>query len=431
MAETTRLNERALKALQVGETIWDSEVRGLGARLRVEGGDVQFVFKFRSPVERDATGRGRQRFLTIGRWGRGDYGIDDARKAATAHRDALRQGRDPAGERDARKAAMTVTQLCDAYTEALPTLLLRRQRRPKKESTVASDRGRIERHIKPLLGALPVDAVTRKHVVQFMHDVAAGKTAQRVKLDKKRALSNVRGGKGVATRTVGLLGGIFTWAVAEGLRPDNPVHGVTRYADKKRERRLSDAEYRQLGEGLDQAAADGVNPAGIAATRLLALTGWRMSDATTLRRDYVDAAGRVARLPDSKTDASTRPLSRAALKLIEAQPNTTSPYVFPARVEGKPLQGLPRMFDTIRQKAGLPDDVTPHVLRHSLASVAAELGYSDAVIAELIGHKRGGITARYTHVSEDAVLRAADEVASKVHLLMFGTADKAAAQRDD
>jgi Arm DNA-binding domain len=135
------LNERALRTLEPGGTaVWDTEVRGLGARLRVDGGDVQFIFKYRSPTERDATGRGRQRILTIGRWGRGDYGIDDARKAATAHRDALRQGRDPAAERDARKAAMTVTQLCDAYLEALPTLLLRRARRPKRDSTIASDR---------------------------------------------------------------------------------------------------------------------------------------------------------------------------------------------------------------------------------------------------------------------------------------------------
>jgi integrase len=428
MAEA-RFTERTLKALNPGETAWDTEVHGLGARLRTAGGDTWFVFKYRSPVERDATGRGRQRFLTIGRWGRGDYGIDDARRAATAHRDALRQGRDPATERDALRKALTVAQVCDAYLDALPTLLLRRQRRPKKDSTVASDRGRIERHIKPLLGTLPIGAVTRKHVVAFMHDVAAGKTAKREKLDKKRALSNVRGGKGVATRTVGLLGGIFTWAVAEGLRPDNPVHGVTRFADQKRERRLSDDEYRQLGEGLAQAATDGVNPHGIAATRLLALTGWRMGDATTLRHDYVDAARRTARLPETKTDASIRPLSQAALALIEGHPRTTSPFVFPARQAGpvagatarmKPLQGLPRMWDTIRSKAGLPDDVTLHVLRHSFASLAADLGYSDAVIAALIGHRRTGMTARYTHAAEAVVLRAADEVARVTLALMAG-----------
>jgi integrase len=265
-----------------------------------------------------------------------------------------------------------------------------------------------------------VDAVTRRHIEKFMRDVAAGMTAKREKLPKLRALSNVRGGKGVATRTVGLLGGIFTWAVAEGLRTDNPVRGVTRYADQKRERRLSDDEYRQLGQGLEEAAADGVNANGIAATRLLALTGWRMSDATTLRWAYVDQQRRAARLPDTKTDASVRPLSRAALGLIEAQPRTSNPHVFPARVDGKALQGLPSMWTTIREKAGLPDDVTLHVLRHSFASLAADLGYSDAVIGELIGHKRAGVTAAYTHPAEGVVLRAADEVARTTLALLAG-----------
>lgn len=197
-----------------------------------------------------------------GRWGRGDYGIDDARKAATAYRDAQRLGRDPASERDARKAVISVGELCDAYMDAVPTLLLRRARRPKKESTLRSDIGRIERHIKPLLGSLPVDAITRRDVVKFMNAVAAGATAQREKLNKQRALSNVCGGKGVATRTIGLLGAIFTYAVNEGIRENNPVHGVTRFADERRKRRLTEEEYRQLGRGPGQGRRRGSEPNG-------------------------------------------------------------------------------------------------------------------------------------------------------------------------
>ncbi|MDQ2801989.1 MAG: site-specific integrase [Pseudomonadota bacterium] len=405
-----RITERALTALKPGTTVWDTEVRGLGARRRGEGGEVVFVFKYRSPTERDVTGRGRQRFVTLGRWGRGDLGIDDARKAATAHRDALRLGRDPASERDERKRILTVAELCDAYVAALPTLLIRRDRRPKKESTVLNDKSRIAAHIKPLLGALPVDAVTRKHVATFMHKVAAGETAKQQKRGM-RAVSIVRGGKGVASRTVGLLGAIFTYAVAEGLRADNPVRGVTRYADQKRERRLSDDEYRALAAGLARAEAEGMNPAGIVAVRLLVLTGWRRSEATLLRWAEVDLVRRTARLGDTKTGASLRPLPRAVVELIGAQPRTSNPHVFPARVEGNALQGLPRMWERIRMLAGLPDDVTLHVLRHSFASLAADLGYGDAAIAGLIGHKRGGVTARYTHAADAVLLKVADEVA--------------------
>lgn len=416
---TQRITERALTALKAGAVVWDTEVRGLGARRRGEGGDVIFVFKYRSPTERDASGNGRQRFVSLGRWGRGDLGIDDARKAATALRDAARLGRDPASERDERKRVLTVAELCDAYVAALPTLLIRRDRRPKKESTVLNDKSRIEAHIKPLLGTLPVDAVTRKHVTIFMHKVASGETAKWEKRGR-RAVSNVRGGKGVASRTVGLLGAIFTYAVAEGLRADNPVRGVTRYADQKRERRLSDDEYRALADGLAAAEADGANPFGIAAVRLLLLTGWRRGEATGLRWAETDLSRRTVRLGDTKTGASVRPLSRAAAEVIAAQPRTSNPHVFPARVEAKPLQGLPRMWERIRVRAGLPEDVTLHVLRHSFASLAADLGYGDAAIAELIGHKRGGITARYTHVADAVLLKVADDVARATLAKMEG-----------
>lgn len=37
----------------------------------------------------------------------------------------------------------TVAELCDAYLKAVPTLLLRRAGRPKKESTLVTDRGRM------------------------------------------------------------------------------------------------------------------------------------------------------------------------------------------------------------------------------------------------------------------------------------------------
>ena len=62
---------------------------------------------------------------------------------------------------------------------------------------------------------------------------------------KKRGRAIVEGGKGTATRTVGLLGGIMSFAVSRQLRADNPVRGVKRYADKKGETFLSADELAQ------------------------------------------------------------------------------------------------------------------------------------------------------------------------------------------
>ena len=101
-----------------------------------------------------------------------------------------------------------------------------------------------------------------------MHDVAAGKTRKRLKINKPHALSNVRGGQGVASRTVGLFGAIMTYAIHHGMRSDNPAHGVMRYADGRRDRRLREDEYVGLARGLAAAeAADDWFPA-LAAIRV-------------------------------------------------------------------------------------------------------------------------------------------------------------------
>ena len=81
-------------------------------------------------------------------------------------------------------------------------------------------------------------------------------TAGKVKTAKKHGLANVRGGEGTASRTVGLLGAIFAYAVRRGMRGDNPVRGVMRFADGKRERRPGDDEYKRLGLALRQAEAE-------------------------------------------------------------------------------------------------------------------------------------------------------------------------------
>src|SRR5262249_43308762 len=161
---------------------------------------------------------------------------------------------DPAADKRARRNAQTVSELCEIYfadAEAGP--LGRGRRAPKKASTLATDRGRIERHIKPLLGRRAVASVTRTDTEAFMFDIAAGKTAGKTKT-KARGLARVRGGRGTASRTVGLLGAIFAYAVRHRMRLDNPVHGVMRPSDGRRARRLSDDEYKAFGATLRKGA---------------------------------------------------------------------------------------------------------------------------------------------------------------------------------
>jgi integrase len=256
------------------------------------------------------------------------------------------KGKDPIAEHVANRKAETVEQLCRSYLAAAELgLILGKKNRPKKASTLATDRGRIERHIIPLLGKKRVRDVTPADVNRFMRDVMAGKTAADVKTGfRGRAI--VEGGAGTAARTVGLLGGIFSYAVSEGLRTDNPVRGVKRPADHRRDRRLSPDDYKVLGEVLAEAEAEGENPAAVAAVRLLALTGARLGEIANLRFAEVDRQGRALRLADSKEGASVRPLGRTAITLLDSLPAPLQPagcpFVLPGKETNRPYGGLPK-----------------------------------------------------------------------------------------
>jgi integrase len=402
-----RLGLKEIRALAAGETVWDAAVPSFGAR-RQKGPAVAYVLKFR-------TAEGRQRWHTIGRHG-APWTPDTAREEAKRLLGEVVKGGDPAAAKSAKRDAATVADLCEQYySDAAAGRLLTRRKTSKKASTLATDKGRIDRHIVPLMGRLSVAAVTREDIDAFMHAVADGKTAGKTKTAKKHGLARVRGGKGTASRTVGLLGAIFSYAVRRRMRTDNPVRGTVRFADGKRERRLSEGEYKALGDALRKGAS--AWPAALAAARFLALTGWRSGEALGLRWAEVDLARRTATLDDTKTGKSVRPLSRAACDVLRGL-SQTGELVFPASRSDGRMGGFPKHWARIAKLGTLPADVTPHVLRHSFASLANDLGYSEPTIAALVGHKGRTITSRYVHSADAVLLAAADVVADQTAELM-------------
>jgi integrase len=82
------------------------------------------------------------------------------------------------------------------------------------------------------------------------------------------------------------------------------------------------------------------------------------------------------------------------------------------------MTGFPKLWAKIMNKGALPADVTPHTLRHSFASLAGDLGFSDMTIAALVGHQRRSITSRYVHSADAVLLAAADAVADRSTELM-------------
>lgn len=395
--------------------IWCSQLAGFGVRVFPSGRKVYYA-DYRSRA-------GVRRRMSLGAHGK--ITADEARKLAVVTLGDALKGEDPAEERATRRSSITMAELCDNYLEAADKGLIAGKRgAPKKASTLYVDRGRIARHVKPLLGKRLVKDVGRADVTKFLRDVATGKTATVEKTERKRGKAIVEGGLGTAARTMGLLGSILTFAVSEGIIESNPAAGVKKPADKRRERRLTAAEYRRLGEALEAASNEGELAQAVAGIWLLALTGCRLGEVVALKRSEIDEAGGCFRLDDSKEGASVRPIGSpafAALKAVERVRG--NPYALPAARGGSgPYGSLDGALARIMKKAKL-EGVTAHTLRHSFASVAGDLGYSEPTIAAMLGHAAGTVTGRYIHHLDSVLVAAADAVAREVYRQMTERTD--------
>src|SRR5262249_5277942 len=105
---------------------------------------------------------------------------------------------------------------------------------------------------------------------------------------------------------------------------------------------------------------------------------------------------------------------KAAFAVLTAiRPGDAVGHVFPGAVEGKPFIGLPKAWTWIFKNTDL-SDLTAHVLRHSFASTANDLGFTEATIAAMLGHSRGTVTSRYVHSVDAVLVAAADAVAAHI-----------------
>ncbi len=261
--------------------IWDEGIPGFGVRV-YPSGVKSYIFQYRKGK--------RTRRMVLGK--HGVITPHKARAKAVKYLNKLNDGEDPSADRHKLNNQITVSELCDLY--------LQEGSSHKKLSTLATDEGRIRRHIKPLLGNMRASEVSTDDIRVFMKDVIAGKTAIDIKT-KARGRARVTGGKGTASRTVGLLGGIFTFAIQKGLRTDNPVRLVKKPKDQKRQRFLSEIELKRLFHFLDQDNGMVFNMNVIPIIKMLLLTGCRKSEIVELKWKFIDLENKFLILPETKT----------------------------------------------------------------------------------------------------------------------------------
>lgn len=416
----SKLTKRLLDQLRPSDNkdvvVWDSELRGFGVRLKPTGSG-SFILQYRNA-------EGRSRRLTLG-----SVGVltpEVARKLARSKLGDVARGADPADEKQAARSAPTVAEICDWYLEkAEGGELLGRRRRPIARATLVLDRSRINTHVLPILGNRIARNLSIADLEHFQAEVAAGRTAK----PRNGRGGVTTGGAGVAGRTLGMLHTIFEQAARHKRIENNPAKGVRRaVTETKLERRLSLAEIGWLGAAMKEAVEE--SPVALSAIQFMLLTGFRRMEVLALERTWIDAGSFCIRFPKTKGGAQIRVIGDAALALLQRQPVLSGlRYAFPSEIKDGHFVGVVRVLQRLCATAKL-DDVTPHVFRHTFASVAGDLGFSELTIAGLLGHAGRSVTQRYVHLDQALVL-AADKVSQEIQSALDAHSSKRSAPPSD
>ena len=265
----------------------------------------------------------------------------------------------------------------------------------KRPRSVANDRSMIDRIILPRLGSKKVNAVQSRDI-HALHVAMKGTPHQ-------------------ANRVLALTSKMFSLAVSWGWRSDNPVKGIERYQEERRERWLSDDELTRLLAVLSEHP----NRRAANAVRFQLLTGARIGEVLSASWSDVDLERGVWIKPSHHTKQKRTehlPLSAPTMVLLTEMQNhadASEQYLFPGIAPDKPLQGIKKFWRNITEHAGL-QDYRLHDNRHTHASHLVSSGLSLEIVGRLLGHTNPLTTKRYAHLADDPLRAAAERFGSKL-----------------
>ena len=376
------ISKRTVEALPVGDreaVFWDRELSGFGVRVYPSGSKVYLV---------QTRSGGKSRRVTIGRHGL--LTAEQARRKAVGVIAAIKAGEEPVLTTSPQANGPTLAEVGERHLREHVAVRC-------KPTTAEAYRHALNRFLLPAFGSLPLGAIGRDQVASLHYTLHKTPT--------------------MANQVVDTLSRLFVTAEAWGLAPagGNPCRFVKKYQKRSCERFLSEQEFRRLGRVLSELEVEGkVSASGIAAFRLLMLTGCRRNEIRTLRWEDVDLGAGELRLRDAKTGARWVALSPAATRVFAAlQRFPDNPWVITGSRAGQRLANLNAQWVVVRKRAGL-EDVRIHDLRHSFASRALALGEGLAMIGKLLGHRQVQTTARYAHLARESVKTSAARVAESI-----------------
>lgn len=142
---------------------------------------------------------------------------------------------------------------------------------------------------------------------------------------------------------------------------------------------------------------------------LLYATGLRISELTNLEFKNIDLNECIVRIMGKGSKERIVPINDLAIKylkiyvkdyrhkLVKTEQNN---YVY-LNNHGKKMtrQGIFKMIKKRTMETGIKKDVSPHTLRHSIATHMLENGADLRIIQEFLGHESIGTTQIYTHLT--------------------------------
>jgi len=218
--------------------------------------------------------------------------------------------------------------------------------------------------------------------------------------------------KATANRHLALLSRSFGLAVQWGRIIKNPCIGIAKFKEGGgMQRFLTSDESRRVME----AAKQDQNPVAGAAIMLLLLTGCRREEILQARYENLDLDQGLLFLPKTKSGKPRHViLNDAARALLSGLPRIDdSPWIFPGRFLGKPLNNPRKAFLRILAAAGV-DACCIHSLRHTYASLLVAQGASLYQVQQLMGHESQASTRIYAHLTSSALREVAQGVGRAV-----------------
>lgn len=356
---------------------WDSELKGFGLVI-LPSGRRTYCIQYRN------ADRIKKR-LKIGV--HGHITTEEARDLAKKGLGQVAHGADPAEQKKQVNNLFTMEELVGTYLE--------RHGYKKRPKSLEGDQRLIKNVILPRLGRLKVLNVTRTDI-ELLH-----KNFQNMPYKANRLLS--------------LLSKMFSLAVSWEWRDDNPVVGIERYQEEKRDRWLNGEELNRLWIVLDQ------YPTHLTAYvfKLLILTGARKGEALQATWDQFDLEKGVWTKPSHLTKQKKKehlPLSEKAVDVLQVVRKLIpkgSVYVFPGRIEGEHLKEVKTFWRSALKKAKL-ENIRIHDLRHTHASHLVSSGLSLSIVGKLLGHTQASTTHRYAHLADGPLREAVELFGSKI-----------------